>query len=243
MDTESVTLTLPRALLSEAQHVATAREVTIGHMVRQLLRHEVDRQLGAKSDERVDDRLTVALQALLARDMADATDWNDFAAWLRPHGYEVRMLDGSAMQVKSSCGTSVCKASELGFSYASMAQRSSRPFNDSSRFQTHRGTMPAGRIDPTRYAMLRSHVEAAKGWPDLINRLACEGMELRPMGAGLGIYVAAPGRHLCNTATVGARYKELVRRYGATMPGHPHVFSKRPKAPSRESRIELIERP
>lgn len=93
MDTESVTLKLPRALLSEAQHVATAREVTIGHMVRQLLRREVDRQLGAKVDQNTDERLVVALQALLARDMADADGWEDLAARLRPHGYDLRMSE------------------------------------------------------------------------------------------------------------------------------------------------------
>ena len=45
MELESVTLKIPRFLLSGAQRVATARDVTIGHMVRQLLKREVDRQL------------------------------------------------------------------------------------------------------------------------------------------------------------------------------------------------------
>lgn len=243
MDTESVTLKLPRALLSEAQHVATSREVTIGHMVRQLLRREVDRQLGAKSDQQTDERLTVALQALLARDMADAIDWDDLTERLRPHGYEMRMLDGAAVLVKSSCGTLVCKAAELGFSYSAMSKRFGLPFSEYGHSMTHFGTMPAGHIDPTRHAMLTAHIEAAKGWPELINRFACEGMELRPMGADLGIYIAATGRHLCNTASVGARYKTLVKRYGATMPGHPHVFLPRSLPPSPERGTEVIENP
>ena len=52
MELESVILKLPRDLLSGAQRVATARDVTIGHMVRQLLKREVDRQLseGCKGD-------------------------------------------------------------------------------------------------------------------------------------------------------------------------------------------------
>lgn len=41
MELESVTLKLPRDLLSGAQRVESAREVTIGHMVRQLLKREV----------------------------------------------------------------------------------------------------------------------------------------------------------------------------------------------------------
>ena len=231
MDTESVTLKLPRALLSEAQHVATAREVTIGHMVRQLLKREVDRQMSAKAEEDTERRLIVALQALLARDMADAGDWDDLATRLRPHGYEMQVRDGSAVLVKSSCGTSVCKASELGFSYASMVKRFDTSLLKADRSKTHLGTMPAGNIDPTRHAMLTAHIEAAKGWPDLINRLACEGMELRPVGADLGIYATSTGRHLCNTETLGAHYKTLVECYEAALPSHPHVFPKAQKAP------------
>jgi len=47
MELESVTLKIPRFLLSGAQRVAIARDVTIGHMVRQLLKREVDRQLNS----------------------------------------------------------------------------------------------------------------------------------------------------------------------------------------------------
>ena len=86
MELESVTLKLPRDLLSGAQRVATARDVTIGHMVRQLLKREVARQLSAKKSDATDERLLAALQVLLARDMAEAKDWDDLAQRLRPHG-------------------------------------------------------------------------------------------------------------------------------------------------------------
>ena len=218
MDTESVTLKLPRALLSEAQHVATAREVTIGHMVRQLLRREVDRQLDVKAEQNPGQRLVVALQALLARDMADALDWDDFAARLRPHGYEMQILDGCWVLIKCSCGTSVCNGSELGFSYATMIKRFDAPSSGNGNSRTHLGTMPSGSIDPTRIAMMTAHLETARGWPDLINRLAYEGMELRLMGAELGIYKSATGRHLCNTETIGAPHETLERRYGKPVP-------------------------
>lgn len=237
MDTESVTLKLPRALLSEAQHVATAREVTIGHMVRQLLRREVDRQLGAKVDQNTDERLVVALQTLLARDMADADGWEDLAARLRHHGYDLRMLGGHVVLAKSSCHTTVCDASDLGFSYASMVKRFDAPFPEYGRSNTHLGVMPAGRIDPTRQTILAAHIENAKGWPDLINRLACEGMELRPVGADLGVFVASTGRHLCNTATVGANYKTLEQRYGTSMPSHVRD----PSPPSQDATLRLTE--
>lgn len=222
MELESVTLKLPRDLLSGAQRVATARDVTIGHMVRQLLKREVERQLSEGRKSGTDVRLLAALSALLAQDMAEARDWGDLAERLRPHGYELRPAGGGVVLYKSSCGTRVCKGSELGFSYGDLVKRFGVPMPSHPHSLAHSGVMPAGRIDPTRQAMLSAHLEAARNWPDLVNRLAIAGMELRPMGAGLGIYIAATGRHLCNTSTVGTSYMALVKRFGAVMSCHPH---------------------
>jgi hypothetical protein len=218
MELESVTLKLPRDLLSGAQRVATARDVTIGHMVRQLLKREVERQLAGDRNDEADGRLIVALQALLNRDMTDADSWDDLAARLRPHGYELRPAKGGLTLYKSSCGTRVCKGWELGFPDAGLVQRfggheAGHP-HDKARY----GIMPAGQIDPTRHAMLNGHFAAARSWPDLINRLACEGMELRALGSALGVHVAATGRHLCNSDTVGARSDVLTARFGKPLP-------------------------
>lgn len=218
MELESVTLKLPRELLSGAQRVATARDVTIGHMVRVLLKREVDRQLSAKRDAGTDERLLAALQALLARDMADATGWDDLAARLRPHGYVMRPSGGGVVLYKISCGTRVCKGSELGFGYGALVERFGAPMPGHPHQMRHRATMPAGMIDPTRKSMLEGHFNAATRWADLIHRLACEGMELRVLGAGLGIYITATGRHLCNSETVGASYDMLVAQFGAPLP-------------------------
>lgn len=219
MDLESVTLKLPRDLLSGAQRVATARDVTIGHMVRVLLKREVDRQLSDKErDPGPDARLLAALQALLARDMADAEGWADLHDRLRPHGYDLRPAGGGAVLYKSSCNTRVCKASELGFAYGKLVERFGCHMPDHPLAKRPAGVMPAGRIDMTRRALLTRHVATARSWPDLINRLAIEGMELRLLGDGLGIYVSATGRHLCNTANLGAGYDALVCRFGAELP-------------------------
>ncbi|WP_299414189.1 hypothetical protein [uncultured Sulfitobacter sp.] len=242
MELESVSLKLPRDLLSGAQRVATARDVTVGHLVRQLLKREVDRQLAGGREGDTDARLLAALQALLARDMAEASSWENLQERLKPHGYVLRRQGGGLVLYKTSCGTRVCKGSELGFSYATLVARFGVPMPDHPHTSASVGTMPAGRIDPTRHAMLSGHIAAARSWPDLINRLAVEGMELRPMGAGLGIYITTTGRHLCNSATVGARYKTLVKRYGAAMPGHPHDMSNHLNSALPETGIELIER-
>lgn len=219
MDLESVTLKLPRDLLSGAQRVATAREVTIGHMVRVLLKREVERQLSGKEEtDRPDEGLITAMHALLGKDISDANCWTDLHERLRPHGYELRANDGGLVVYKSSCNTRVCKTSDLGFPYADLVARFGSKMSAPLPAKAGKGIMPAGRIDPTRRALISRHIAAAKSWPDLINRLAVEGMELRAIGAGLGIYVSATGRHLCNTSTVGAAFTSLIDRFGQGLP-------------------------
>lgn len=123
MNNEIVTLKLSHRLLRDAGTVAAEQDVTIGHLVRQLLKKEVDRRLNAKTSNRTDERLVAALQALLARDMAEALSWQDLAERLRRHGYELRPAGGGLTLHKCSCGTRVCKASELGFAYRSLVKR------------------------------------------------------------------------------------------------------------------------
>lgn len=241
MELESVTLKLPRTLLSGAQRVATARDVTIGHMVRQLLKREVDRQLSCNKSEDTDQRLMAALQALLARDIAEAQDWNDLAERLRPHGYEVCASDGSLVLFKTSCGTRICKTSELGFSCAALNERFGGPLAGHAQTKTNMGIMPAGHIDPTRHAALSKHIESAKSWPDLINRLACEGMELRLLGSALGIYAAATGRHLCNSDAIGAHFEKLVERFGPMMTNDPQPCSNSAKSQAMTNSFKLLE--
>lgn len=223
MDLESVTLKLPRDLLSGAQRLATARDVTIGHLVRHLLKREVERQLSTKGRVATDERLLTALQALLARDLAQASGWDDLAERLRPHGYALHPSDGDIALFKKSCGTRVCKGSELGVSYATLVKRFGGHMAGQSQVTDGQSVMPAGALDATRHALLSGHVEAARGWPDLINRLAINGMELRRQGGDLGIYNASTGRHLCSTATVGAPYPTLVARFGSELPGQDSI--------------------
>lgn len=221
MELESVTLKLPRDLLSGAQRVASAREVTIGHMVRQLLKREVARQLSAKTNEATDERLLPALQALLARDMAEAEDWDDLATRLRTHGYDMRGVSGGVALYKTSCGTWMCNCSDLGFSYATLCRRFGLEMPAHPKEELGIGIMPAGTIDPIRHKLFSRHLSAARSWPDLINRLASEGVELRLLGAALGLHSVVTGRHLCNSGDVGAAYNDLVRHFGCRLPNDP----------------------
>jgi hypothetical protein len=123
MQNETVTLKLPRALLSRASIVADKQDVTVGHLVRQLLSKEIERQLNPKTSNRTDEKLVAALQALLAQEMASATGWDDLAVRLADEGYELRPAGGGLTMHKRPCGTRLCKASELGFPYRALVAR------------------------------------------------------------------------------------------------------------------------
>ena len=123
MTFEVVTLKLPAKLLKDAGKVALAHDVTIGHLVRQMLTREVERRLDPKTSNRADEGLVAALQALLAGDMALADGWDDLADRLARHGYALRPAGGGLTLYKLSCGTRVCTGSELGFSYRCLVKR------------------------------------------------------------------------------------------------------------------------
>lgn len=110
-------------LLHGADSAAAAQDITIGHLVRQLLKQEVERRLGETRCTQTDARLLAALQVLLGRDMAAASGWDDLKARLRPHGYDLRPAGDGLRLHKTSCSTCICNLSELGFPYRTLVQR------------------------------------------------------------------------------------------------------------------------
>ncbi|MFK7834622.1 MAG: hypothetical protein AB8B60_00245 [Sulfitobacter sp.] len=248
---ETVTLKLPPKLLTDAARVASGQDVTIGHLVRVLLAKEVDRRLNPKTPMRADEALLAALQALLARDMAEAMGWADLAARLRPHGYDLRPSGGGITLHKISCGTRVCKGSELGFAYRTLVER----------FRAAMPGHPRGTLDlsfpevlpdakpltSTEKGRLQRSLEplfkTADDWNMLITRLARRHYEVRPHGSGLALYATPQGRHICNTAMIGYSYRALVKRFGMPMPGHPQGATGLPAMPEQEGpAFEVIER-
>ena len=123
MEQQIVTLRLSQNLLTRAATVAQQQDVTIGHLVRNLLSKEVDRRLNTRKIGRADDTLVAALQALLAAQMALAESWEDLALRLAEAGYELRPAGGGLTMHRRPCGTRLCKASELGFPYRALVKR------------------------------------------------------------------------------------------------------------------------
>ncbi len=229
MTLETVTLKLPRKLLKDAGAVASAQDVTIGHLVRHLLSTEVHSRLKPKTNTRPDGALLAVLQALLAKDMADATGWDDLARCLAVHGYELRPAGGGIVLYKTSCGTRVCKGSDLGFAYRTFVERfrAAMPGHPHGALNVAVNAAPnVAPLDSTTKGRLQRDLErvvkTCTDWRMLQSELDQRGYMLRPMGMGTAIYSRAERRHLCNTKTVGYRYRALVKKFGAPLPGHPY---------------------
>lgn len=250
MTFETVTLKLPQRLLNDAGSVAAAQDVTIGHLVRQLLAKEVNRRLNPKTSNRADEGLVAAIQALLARDLAEADGWDNLAERLCQHGYELRPAGGGLALFKTSCGTRVCKASELGFAYRTLVARfgTSMPGHPHQLPEIEVKAPPAapvlnstvkGRLQRALEPVFKTSID----WETLTARLHKHGYVLRPQGTGCAIYAVETGRHVCNTATVGYRYRALVKKMGGPMPGHAHGADwVKTSEPELDGDFEVIER-
>lgn len=197
---ETVTLKLPSDLLRDAARLAHSDAVTVGHLVRVLLAKEIARRAHKVPSEPTDQGLLAALQALLARDIAEALDWSDLAARLAFHGYEFRAAGGGVVLHKSSCGTRLCKGSELGFSYRALVERFGGPMPGHPKGAM--GVVPdaapmesaaLGRLQRT----LKPVFEHAADWESLVASLKRRGYALRLRGADLGLFAMPQGRHLC----------------------------------------------
>ncbi len=230
MTFETVTLRLSRRLLSDANSVAAGQDVTIGHLVRHLLAKEIDRRLGPRTNGKPDENLVAAVDVLLTQEMSEADGWDDLAARLVHYGFELRP-DGDDISLhKRFCGTHVCKGSDLGFAYRTLVRRFGcgmhghprgtlgEVFGEDEVAQHNLNSTRKGRLQRSLGPVFKT----APDWDTLTYRLQRRGYVLRPQGTGLAIYDGKDGSHLCNTATVGYRYRALVKQFGAPMPGHTH---------------------
>ena len=83
--------------------------------------------------------------------------------------------------------------------------------------------------------------ETARDWQELIHLLHQAGYALKPQGTGVSLYDARTDTYLCNASKTGFKYRKLVKRYRAVMPGHPHGARHLPKGPPQTAAFEVIE--
>lgn len=127
MTQETVTLTLPRALLKQAQLLARAQEVSVGELVRQLLTQEV--QVHCRSTPR--QKTSVQHEDLkhrLAPLVQDSADWGIFCAKLAALGYVLR-AHGSGLAIYSGkTGRFACNTAAIGYRYRKLIAHFGAPW-------------------------------------------------------------------------------------------------------------------
>ena len=128
MTRDTAHLRLPPELRDAAADIARKRDITLGQLIRDLLAREVARHNNAKPSVRADERLVAPLRARLADDLAFATGWEDLDKRLKAKGYAFQAAGGGLALHVWPDGRRVCKASELGFSYARLMHRFRTPF-------------------------------------------------------------------------------------------------------------------
>lgn len=128
MTYEKAHLRLSVELRDAAAAIARQRDITLGQLIRDLLAREVSRHNNTRPPIRADERLVAPLRARLADDLAFATGWADLDSRLKAKGYVLCAAGGGLALHMWPDGRRVCKASELGFSYARLMHRFRVPF-------------------------------------------------------------------------------------------------------------------
>lgn len=128
MDMKSVEIQLPQDMLKTAERMARQDDVTIGQIIRDLLRKDISRRQGQKPMQSAEELHIAPLRARLAGDLASARGWEDLQARLRGKGFVLREAGGGLALCNYPSNDRVCKASELGFSYSRLMRRFGAPF-------------------------------------------------------------------------------------------------------------------
>lgn len=66
-------------------------------------------------------------------------------------------------------------------------------------------------------------LEISTSWTEFISHLQSDHLILRPAGGGLALHSLGTGKRLAKASDVGPGYSELIRKFKAGFPGHPHV--------------------
>ena len=122
MTHRDITLRLSDVTLSALERTAQADDTSVNDIIRDAIDRDLRRRAAAKTPVRADERLVAPLRALLAEDFAYAQGWHDLAARLARKGF-LLVESGGGLLLRRLTGERLCKASELGFSYARLLSR------------------------------------------------------------------------------------------------------------------------
>ena len=124
MDKCVVSFEIPSELFLSVHDLAAEKQGTISTVFEDLLVSYLQRFKTNSIDKpKYDDRLVMALQKLLFRDLAEADSWDDLNRRLASHGYFLKIcLGGMALHTETS-GQKLCNLHDLGFSYGQFVRR------------------------------------------------------------------------------------------------------------------------
>ena len=105
----------------------------------------------------------------------------------------------------------------------------------------HETTKPPETLPERTVRLTTSILERARNWDDLSDQLHQAGYTLKPHGTGLALYDARTGKYICNTSKAGFKYRKLVKRFRAVMPGHPQGARHLPKPQQHTPAFDVIE--
>lgn len=129
MENERIEILLQPPLRRAAHDIAQARDISLGQLIRDALLREVAlAHRKARSPVRADKRQIEMLRARLARDFAYARNWSDLIERLRYHNMVLREAGGGLALFSIPGGGRLCKASDLGYSLQTLAQKFRAPF-------------------------------------------------------------------------------------------------------------------
>lgn len=128
MELREFTLKLPEPTVLALRRIAADEDASIGQIIREAIARDLSRRAKAKTSVRTDERLVAPLRALLADDFAYAVTWSDLLLRLRCKGFRLEEAGGGLVLVREEGGARLCKASELGYSYAALLRRFDAPF-------------------------------------------------------------------------------------------------------------------
>lgn len=124
MDKCVVSLELNSELFLAVHDLAAETQGTVTNVVEELLiSHLASSKRDVPQRVKCDERLILALQKLLFRDLAEAESWDDLKRRLCRHGYFMKVVFGGLALHTETSGQKLCNLHDLGFSYGQFVRR------------------------------------------------------------------------------------------------------------------------
>ncbi len=125
--THTLTLHVSGEMAEALSLVAKSEDATLGEIVRDAIRRDLQRRAIAKKTQGEQRRAFDPLRKLLQSDFERAQDWQHLQSRLMDKGYRLLQGHGDVMIHRAS-GELICRLSDLGQNQVALARRFQAPF-------------------------------------------------------------------------------------------------------------------